>query len=189
MLALSLHLTDELKWHVSTFLILKEEDLSLRYSAAKDSPGCQQQKQRWRNSFDHKGEKCGIKIQGQTLMFTREETRTWHSLGSWIREFKASGPTFNSTMHNFPLAGSSGMPEFFLIHLSGFFSLWPPASVLHNSACRTQAKGWRARLAVVTHAKKACYSEEHSMLVIWCFSTQSVMVKLCQRQNAKRMKC
>lgn len=29
-----------------------------------------------RNSFDHKGEKCGIKIQGQAFMFTREETRT-----------------------------------------------------------------------------------------------------------------
>ncbi len=143
--ALSLFVPDFVKWHIRElfFLILKEQDWSLRYNAARESPGCQQQKQRRKNSFDHKGEKWGIKIQGQSLMFTQEETRTWHSLGSWICEFKACGPTFNSAMHNFPFSSSSGIPKYFLIHLCGFFLLWPPASALHNSACRTQAKGER----------------------------------------------
>lgn len=83
-------------------------------------------------------ERNSIKIQGQAFIFTQDGTRTWHSLGSWICEFKASGPTSDSTMHNFPLAGRSGMPKYFLIHLSGLFLLWPRASLLHNSTGRTQ---------------------------------------------------
>lgn len=109
-----------------------KKELHALYNATKESLGCQEgekAKHRRIHSFDHKWEKCGIKIQGQALMFTQEKTRTWHSLGSWICEVKASGPTSYSTMHNFPLAGWSGMPEYFLIHLSGVFLLWPPASV------------------------------------------------------------
>lgn len=57
--------------------MLKEKDLRASgKKAAKDSLGCQEEKLRRRNSSDHKGEKCGIKIQGQALVFTQEETRT-----------------------------------------------------------------------------------------------------------------
>lgn len=58
------------------FLMLKRKRLSLSYNTAKDLPARQENRHRRRNSFDHKGEKCGIKIQGQALMFTQEETRT-----------------------------------------------------------------------------------------------------------------
>lgn len=153
------------------FYAKRKRHASLRCNAAKDCLGCQEQKLRRRNSSDHKGEKCDIKIQGQALVFTQEETRTWHSLGSWICEFKASGPTSNSTMHNFLLAGRSGMPEYFLIHLSGLFLLWPPASVLHNSAGRIHRRRVKgSALTAATHAKNVhtwC-CEELWILVIRC---------------------
>lgn len=123
-------------------------------------------------------------------MFTQEETRTWHGLGSWICEFRAFGPTSNSTMQNVPLAGRSGMPEYFLIHLSGLFLLWPPASVSHNSAGRTH--WWRVKgsaLTVATHAKSAhtwC-CEELRILAIWCFqpheNSWTVQKAKCQKNK------
>lgn len=101
---------------------------------------CQGQKHSRRSTFGHKGEKYGIKIQGQELMFTQQETRTWHILGSWICEFKAFRPTSNSTVHNFPLAGRSGMPEQCLMQ--------PPAPALDNSAGRTHR--WRVKGSALT---------------------------------------
>lgn len=117
---------------------------------------CQEQKHSGRSSFDHKREKCGIKIQGQDLMFTQEETRTWHILGSWICEFKAFGATSNSTVHNFPLAGRSGMPEQCLIHLGGLFLLQPPAPVLDSSAGRSHRRRVKgSALTATTHVNNA----------------------------------
>ena len=170
-----------------------EKDLRiLGNTQPKSRPHAKKQKQKRRNSFDHKGEKCGIKIQGQALMFTQEETRTWHSLGSWICEFKASDPTSNSTMHNFPLAGRSGMPKYFLIHLSGLFLLWPPASVLHNSAGRTHRRKVKVlACTAATHAKNAHTWLFEDLLDIHylMFSAQWKTAELLKRQNAKRIKC
>lgn len=89
---------------------------------------------------------------------------------------KHLGRLSNSTMHNFPLAGRSGMMVLFLIHLIGLFLLWPSASVSNTSAGRTHR---RACLSLCLIVPKNIHT--------WnCKEPDTGQTK---RQNAKGIKC
>lgn len=123
-----------------------------------------------RKSCDHFGEKSCIRIQNQFLMYTQEETRTWHILGSWICEFKASGPASYSAMHSFPLAGRSGMPKYCLIHLRGLFSMTSsPSSYTREQTGHTNT-GWRETATIHVKVYLRCRVLDMFCSQPWAFT-------------------